>query len=202
MKRLLILAGIAVVAMVAARWLWMSRATHAHITRPASAPAPGKVIVPAGTAFRVRLVEGISEGSKAGEILQGVTPDPVLAGTELAVPTDTRVQLKAIRIQDRDKAVADVTLQLQDLLFSDQSVPVHSSTVTTQMKRMSDIELFGRALGSMLGGAIGAARSASAGGNPGIGAGAVGGRQAGGPADESLVVFEIIEPIDLTGVAW
>ena len=202
MKRLLILTGIAVAAMVAARWLWMSRAAQAHITRPASAPASSNVIVPGGTAVRVRLVEAISEGSKAGEILQALTADPVFAGTELAIPADTRVRVKAIRIQDRDKEVADVTLQLQDFLFSDRNVPVHSNTVTTRMKRMSDIELLGRALGSMIGGAIGAARSASAGGNPGIGAGAVGGRQAGGPSGENVLVFDITEPIDLTGVAW
>jgi hypothetical protein len=200
MKRLFVFASIAVAAMIAAISIWISRAAHAHITRPAAPPAASSLIVPAGTAVRVRLVEGISEGSKAGETLQGLTADPVFAGTELAIPTDTRVHVRVIRIRDRDKDVADVMLQLQEFLFSNRNVPVHSGTVPTQMKRLSDIGLFARALGAMLRGAIGAARSASAGRNPGIGAGAVGART--GSPEENFLIFKIIEPIDLTGVAW
>ncbi len=202
MKRLLIFASISLAALIAAREIWISRAAPAYVARPAATPASSSIIVPAGTAVRIRLVEGISEGSKPGEMLQGLTANPVRAGTELAIPPDTRVRVRMTGIQDRGEDVANVTLELQGFLTSDRNVPVHSNAVTTQMKRLSDLALFARALGGMLGGAIGAARSASAGRNPGIGAGAVGSRQARGRAEESFLVFEITEPIDLTGVAW
>src|SRR5262245_2201742 len=98
--------------------------------------------------------------------------------------------------------LAHVTLALEDFLARDGNVPVHSNTVTIQMKRLSDIAMLARTLGGLLGGAVGAARTASAGGNPGIGAGAVGSRQAGRWPEENFLIFEITRAIDLSGVAW
>ena len=202
MKRAIVLLGIAAVVAVSAA-MWTSRAAR---NRAAEAPVPSAtspLVLPPGTLVQIKLVGGISEGSRAGETLQGLTTEPILVGTELAIPADTRVVAAITAIHDLNDEVAEVTLQLQELIFRDRNIPVHAGPVTTKMKPMSDFDLLSRAMGGMLGGAVGAARSAAAGRDPSVGAGAVGAESGGEETyNKNRLIFRTLEPIDLTGIAW
>jgi hypothetical protein len=180
---------------------WSSRTSGAHAqAEHESVP----VILPAGTSVRVRLVETISQDTKAGDTLQGTIADPVLVNSQIAIPANTRALVKLIRIQVRKDEIADVSLELKELISKDRSVPVHSSSVTTALKRMSDIDVLARSVAGMIGGAVGAARSASVGRSPDVGAARVGSQTAGATQQDTqeILVFKTAEPVDLSTVRW
>jgi hypothetical protein len=207
MRQALLLLGVAAVA-IALTAIWANRAARERVTNAQVPSAPPKVVVPAGTAISIKLVQGISEGSKPGEQLQALTTDPIVLGSELAIPADTRVTVTIVRMRDGrgdDDDIADVTLQPKEIIFRDRSVPIHATPITIKMKRMSDVGLLARSMGGMLGGAVGAAGSASVGRDPGFGAGTVGGQSAGDSSETGVprvLVFKTTAPTDLTGVEW
>jgi uncharacterized protein YcfJ len=205
MKRTLILVSIFAVLIIVGLSLWTRRSNAVSPAGAPAGPAVNRIIVPPGTGIRVRLVEGISEGSKPGDTLQALVADSVFVNYQLVIPADTRALVSTAGIRDRKDGMADVTVQLKELIFSDRHVPVRSNPVTIRLERLSDFDLITRAAGGIVGGAVGAARSASVGRNPSVGAGAIGVGSAGRGTeekDEDIVLFHTVEPLDLTGVRW
>jgi hypothetical protein len=201
MKRALILFCIAgsifaVAMLISPRW--PSR-------RSASPPqAKPVLILPAGTSVPIRLVGIISEDSKAGDTLQGVVADSIFLSSRIAIPVSTRALVKLVRIQPRKDEVADVSVELKELISRDGKVPVHSGSVTTSLKVTSDVDLIARGIAGLIGSAVGAAGSASLGRSPDVGAARLGNRLSTGATrqDTQEIVFKTAEPIDLTTVTW
>jgi hypothetical protein len=163
-----------------------------------------RVLLPPDTNVRVRLIETISESSKPGDVLQGVTADPVLVDSQPVVPNDTRALLTLKEIQRPKHDFADVTLQLTGLIFKSGKVQVNAGPVKARLQFLSDVSVLTRSVVGIIGGAMGAAGNASI-GNPDAGAATVGGLSAGAASqskDQQILVFKITDAVDLTGTTW
>jgi hypothetical protein len=180
-----------------------SRAAAAHMQNEAR--LPGRIVVPKGTSIRIKLLQGISRATKPGDMIQGVTLESVFINGQLAIPANTRASMHIGNIEKLPDDLAQTTVQLQELTFKDQTVAVHTEPVVATLERISDLDLMSQAAGGLLGGAIGAAGGAAVRGDPRIGAGTVGemaAGQEGGENSEGLLRFQIVEAVDLTGIAW
>ena len=195
--RALILTCICTSIFAVAMMISAHRSSHASAAPPHAEPAP--VVVPAGTIVHVRLLQSISDDTKAGDIIQGFVANPVLVNSQIVIPVNTRALTKVIEIQPRKGGVADVSIELNGLIFKDRNIRIPGNTVTKAMKPLSDIDVLARGFFGILDGAIGAAGSASVGRSPNAGAATAGRLSAGAQQDiPELLVFTTAEPLDLT----
>src|SRR5438128_717312 len=81
MKRILMLIYIFGPAIVISLSVHVARSVHASSIQATAATNSGRLVVPAGTVVRIRLVQGVTAGTKAGEDLEAVTAEPSFAGT-------------------------------------------------------------------------------------------------------------------------
>jgi hypothetical protein len=203
MKRALSFASVgtsilAVAILILARWPSRTPAVY-----PPAKPTP--LILPVGTRIPVRLTGVISEDSKAGDTLQGVVADSVLANSEIAIPVNTRAFVELIRIRTRKDEVANVIVELKELMSKDHNVQVPGEPVETSLNLTSDVDLLARSIAGLIGSAVGAAGSASVGRSPDVGAARMGDRLSTGatePDTQKILVFKTATPIDLTTVVW
>jgi hypothetical protein len=205
MKRALILLCLFMPAAATGISVWAVRSRAAATRMRNEASSPGRIVVPKGTYVRVKLLQGISAATKPGDMLQGVTLDPVLIDGRMVIPANTRAAMHVGDIQKRRGGLAEATVQLRELSFTDRTVAVHTAPVVATLERISDIDLMSRAAGGLLGGAIGAAGGAALHGDPSVVAGGVGGMtagQEGGEDSAGLLRFQLVETVDLTGIAW
>lgn len=180
-----------------------SRAAAAHMRNETG--SLGRIVVPKGTYIRIKLLQGISRATKPGDMIQGVTLEPVLVDGRMAIPAKTRASIHVGNIEGLQDGLAQASVQLQELTFTEQTIAVHTAPFVAALERISDLDLMSRAAGGMLGGAIGAAGGAAVRGDPRAGAGTVAGMaagQEGGEDSAGLLRFQIVEPLDLTGIAW
>jgi hypothetical protein len=203
MKRVFMLASVFGPAVVISLSFWIARSARAvHVQEPTSS---GQVVVPSGTQIRLRLVQGITAGTRIGENLQALTAEATLLDKHILIPEDTRALVEVLDFHKEKPEVATVTMQLNELIFKDRNVRVRSAPITARLGRLTDVDLATRAAGGLIGGAVGAAGSAAARANPDVGATAIGGLAAGAPSEpdlESVLVFRVLEPIDLSGIRW
>jgi hypothetical protein len=203
MRRVLLLVAIFGPAIIILLSVWVTRATRASSVHEGT--SSGQIVVPAGTTIRIRLVQGVTAGTQIGENLQGLTAGATLQGTQMIIPEATRALVEVMDIHKENPEAASVTMQLNELMFKDRDMPVHSAPITAKLDRLTDLGLMSRAAGGLIGGAVGAAGSAAVRGNPQVGATAIGGLAAGGTGDpnqEKILSFQILQPIDLTGIRW
>jgi hypothetical protein len=200
MKRVLILACIFGPALVISLSVWVVRST-----RYAQEPIGSRqVVLPAGTEIRIRLVQGVTAGTRVGDNLQALTEATFESG-RMRIPKDTRALVEVLYVHKEKPEVANVTMMLNELIFKDRDVPVRSAPITAKLDRLTDLDLVSRAAGGLIGGAVGAAGSAAVRTNPEVGATAIGALAAGGTREidqEKVLSFQILEPIDLTGIRW
>jgi head-tail adaptor len=205
MKRVLILVSVFGPALIIISLsVWAGRSTRAvHAQERTSS---GQVVVPSGTQIRVRLVQGVTAGSRIGENLQALTVEPTFQDRQMLIPEDTRAVVEVLDLHKEKPEAASVTMQLNELIFKDRDVRVRSAPITAKLDRLTDLDLVSRAAGGLIGGAVGAAGSAAVRTNPDVGATAIGGLAAGAssqpPDQEKVVAFQLLEPIDLTGIRW
>jgi hypothetical protein len=206
MKRALILLFLFAPAAITGISIWAVRSTRAAAAHVQSdTRASSHLVIPKGTNIRVKLMQSISHATKPGVLIQAVTDEPVFIGGQLAIPANTRAALHIGDIQKPHDGLAEATVQLRELNFSDQTVAVHTEPVVATLPRESDLDLMSRAAGGMLGGAVGAAGGAAVRGDPRAGAGTVAGLaagQEGGESSSGLLHFQLVEPVDLTGIRW
>ncbi|HEY2384509.1 MAG TPA: hypothetical protein VGK48_25305 [Terriglobia bacterium] len=203
MRRFLFLLCIFGPSLVIALSIWTVRSIRASADQVVNSPA--RVVLPAGTRIRIRLVGELSSETKSGDIMQAIIADTVMAGTYPAVPAEARGFVRVLSVEKHPRDEGKVTLRLLSLMAQNRTVPLHSSPLTTDLKRASDLSLMGRAASELIGGALGAAAGAEIARNPSVGAGAVG-EFAAGPAtedtDKDALVFKLLDPIDVTGLKW
>jgi hypothetical protein len=205
MKRFLILLCIFGPSVAIAISVSAVRSIQASQRRAEVGHGTGVVIVPVGTRVRIRLVGDLSKAAESGDVRQAITSGPTLSGTQTLIPTETlaRVRILSLEKQSGGKVVA--TLQLQNLISQNRIIPVHSGVITAELNRASDIDVIRRAASGMIGGAIGASTSGVVRNDPRLGAAALAGIAAGTGSEDNAddtLVFQILDPIDLTGIRW
>jgi len=204
MKRFLILLcifGPSVAIAVSVSVVRSIQASQAHVEQR---HGTGIVIVPAGTSVRIRLVGGLSNAAESGDLRQAITSGPTLAGTQTLIPVDALATVRILSLEKQPGNKVTVRLQLEALISKNRNIPVHSDVITAELDFASDFAVMRRAASGMIGGAIGASTSAVVKNDPRLGAAGLGGMAAGmGSEDESGdLVFQIVDPIDLTGIKW
>jgi hypothetical protein len=202
MKRVLILVSIFGPALVILLSVWVARSARAVYAQEPTGST--QIVLPAGTEIRIRLVQGVTAGTKVGDNLQALTEATFEAG-QMRIPKDSRALVEVLEVHKEKPEVANVTMMLNELIFKDRKVPVRSAPITAKLDRLTDLDLIARAAGGLIGGAVGAAGSAALRTNPDVGATAIGGLAAGGTSaidQEKVFSFQLLEPIDLTGIRW
>lgn len=186
-------------------------ALSVRATRSAQASAdqvvnsPDRVVVPAGTRIRVRLVGELSSETKSGDIMQAIVANTVMAGTYPSIPAETRGFVRVLSVERPRRGEAKVTLRLVSLTGQNRTVALRTSAITTDLKRQSDVTMIGRAGEQLIGGALGAAAGAVISKNPSVGAGTIGEfatGQATEDNDKEAIGFKLLRPIDVTGIKW
>ena len=103
---------------------------------PAPAPAAKPaVILPAGTAFRVRTIDAIDvDATKAGAKFRGAVDDPIMAGGEVIVPRGADVTLVAAKVQQGGKMKGSdlISLKVNSIVVRGRSYPVVTSLSETK----------------------------------------------------------------------
>jgi len=140
--------------------------------------APGAVLIPAGTTFRVRTIDMIDvDAAHSGMTFRGSLDDPIMLGGDIIVPRGADVVLVAAKVQQggRIKGSAMVELKVNSIAVRGRFMPV----VTTQFQAKSEGE-GKKTTRKVLGGAgLGAAIGGLAGGGKGAGIGALAGAATG-----------------------
>jgi len=147
---------------------------------PNKPPAPvPSVIIPAGTAFRVRTVDQIDvDAAQAGAKFKGIIDDPIMVGGNVVVPRGTDATLQAVKVQQSGKMKGSDLIQLK--LNSIVIKGVHYQMVTSfkeiaggsEGKSTSKKVLGGAGLGAIIGGIAGGGKGAAIGAAVGGGGGA------------------------------
>jgi hypothetical protein len=205
MRRFLILLCIFGPSVVIAVWVSALRSTQVSPDQAEMDHRTGVVIVPAGTRVRIRLVGGFSNAAESGDLRQAITSVPTAIGTQTLIPEETRALVRVLAIEEQPERKARVTLQLQSLMSQNRKIPVHSNVITAELNRESDLNVMSRAGSGMIGGAIGAAGSGVLKNDPNMGAVSIGGLAAGTDGEDGAaadLVFQILDPVDLTGIRW
>jgi hypothetical protein len=203
MRRFLILVCIFGPSVAIAVSVSVVRSIQASQGRVEADHGTGVVIVPAGTLVRVRLVGGLSNAAQSGDVRQAITDGPTLAGMQTLIPPDTLANVRILSLEQQSGGKVEATLQLQALLSKNRIIPVHSKIITAELNLASDFAVMKRAASGLIGGAIGASTSSVLKNDPRLGAAAIGGMAAGTGFEESAdLVFEVLDPIDLTGIKW
>ena len=150
-------------------------------------PAPAKkpvarppVVIPAGTAFRVRTIDFIDvDVTEAGARFRGALDDPIMSGGDVIVPRGAFVTLVAAKVQQGGKMKGSdlIELKVNSIMVGGRSYPV----VTTVSESKSDGEgkktagkvVGGAGLGAIFGGIVGGGKGAGIGALVGGGAGTI-----------------------------
>lgn len=152
---------------------------------PAKTSAAPSVLIPAGTAVTVRLIDAINvDATAAGQSFRASIDDPVLIGGAAVVPRGADAEVQAVKVEQsgRIKGSDEITLKLTRIVVNGKSFDVASSYVEQKSagegKKSTRKVLGGAGLGAIVGGiaggGTGAAIGAAAGGAGGAALSATG----------------------------
>jgi len=143
-----------------------------------SAPADTGVLVPAGTAFRVRTIDMIDvDATQAGTKFRGSLDDPIMVGGEVIVPRGADVVMVASKVKQGShmKGSAMVELKVDEISVRGRFLPVVTTASVSKSKGEGK-----KSARKIVGGAgLGAVIGAIAGGGKGAGIGALAGGAGG-----------------------
>lgn len=145
----------------------------------AASPRAGRVVVPAGTAITVRMIEGVdSDVAGAGEKFRASLDQPLQVGTQTIAPRGADATVQVVRVEQSGKLTGrdEVALDLYDITINGKKYAVASSYAEVQSEsrtRGTAVKTGGgAALGAIIGGLAGGGRGAAIGATAGAGAGA------------------------------
>ena len=139
-------------------------------------PAPAKtVVVPAGTAVNVRLVQEVDvDVSQSGQTFKATVDDPVMIGGSIVIPRGATAVVQAVKVEQSGKMKGSdkVTLKLNAIGFGGMMYDVASSYVESSGKgegkktarKVGGGAGLGAIVGGIAGGGEGAAIGAAVGG--------------------------------------
>lgn len=146
-----------------------------NLSQPSSgaAPAPTSrkaVLIPAGTAFRVRTLDLIDvDSTEAGAKFRGTVDDPIMLGGDVIVPRGADVTMVAAKVQQGGKVKGSdlIELKVNAISVRGRSYPVVTSVSQTKSagegKKSAGKILGGAGLGAIIGGIAGGGKGAGIG---------------------------------------
>jgi hypothetical protein len=155
-------------------------------TPPPPPPAPrasssqGSLELPARTNLVIRLIDAVdSETARPGQTFQASLDQPVVIGSDVAIPRGADVVLKLVDAKESGTFTgrAELALNLQSIKVNGRTVEVNTQTVSRESdsqgaqtaKRGAVGAVVGAGLGAVFGGGKGAATGAAVGGAAGAG---------------------------------
>jgi hypothetical protein len=153
------------------------------VSQAASAPSgrnatTNKVVIPAGTAFRVRTLDPIDvDATRAGMQFRGTLDDPIILAGDIIVPRGADVVLVAAKVDQggRFKGSDLIELKVNSISARGRSHPVVTSLAQAKTdgegKKTARKVLGGTGLGAIIGGIAGGGTGAAIGALSGAAAG-------------------------------
>lgn len=186
-----------------------STTTNTAQATPAAPPVPRSLTVPAGTTLQIRTVEELSsEKSQVNDVFHGTLNSEVMVGDSVAIPAGADVEG---RVMDAKNAThytgqSSLGLQLTRISYNGHSYNIvtdqWSKQGTARGKNTAAKVGGGAAVGAILGGIIGGGKGAAIGATAGAGAGAGANTITRGQQvelrPESLISFQLQNPISVT----
>jgi len=179
---------------------------------PAPPAAPVTVTVPAGTRISVRLTDPLSsETAKVGDTFRGTLDNAISIGDKVVVPRDADVQgrVLAAKPSTHFTGQSELTLEMTMLDINGKSYDLATSQWdkkgTARGKRTAATVGGGAALGAVIGAIAGGGKGAAIGAGAGAAAGTgVQGVTKGQKVElpsESVLDFELAQPVTVTPAA-
>ena len=141
---------------------------------------PSRVVLPAGTTFRVRTIDKIDvDATQAGMTFRGSLDDPIMSGGVVVVPRGAEVVLVAAKVQQGGKMKGSdlVQLKVNAIAVNRRLLPVVTSLVETKSagegKKTTRKILGGAGLGAAIGGIAGGGKGAGIGALVGAASGTI-----------------------------
>jgi len=147
----------------------------------AATPAAPRTVLPAGTRFVIRMIDGVdSERNTIGQTFAASLDEPVMIDGETAIPRGADVVVKLVDDKESGRLTGrtTLTLDLMSVKVNDRMVDVNTETVTEESssrgartaKVAGGTALLGTIIGAVAGGGKGAAIGLGAGAAAGAGA--------------------------------
>ena len=170
------------------------------------------VVVPSGSALRVRINEGMNSKTTApGTTFDGVVLSDVQAGGSIAIPRGASIQGTVVDAHTAGQlnGKGELKLQVTSVSFGGRTYPVatdfwwHQGVDKTANTVGNTVGLagFGALIGAVAGGGVGAAVGAGVGGVAGLGVSSASGRGEAALPPEAIVTFHLTRPTDVTTVS-
>jgi hypothetical protein len=174
---------------------------------PPKAPAKKAIILPAGTAFRIRTIDAIDvDSTQAGARFRAAIDDPMMLGGDVIVPRGADVVLVAAKVQQGGKMKGSdlIELKVNSIVVEGKSYPVVTSISETKTggegKKTTRKVVGGAGLGAIIGGIAGGGTGAAIGAVAG-GAGGAALSAAGQPhlkiPSETRLQFQLMSDVKI-----
>jgi len=151
-------------------------------TPPPPPPQPmaqGGFMLPAGTNFVIRMIDGVdSERDRVGQTFRASLDQPVMIDGNAVIPRGTDVLVKLVDAKQSGKLTGktELALSLQSVSINGQMVDLNSQTVTEESSsrtgRTAKVAGGTAALGAIIGGIAGGGKGAAIGAGAGAATGA------------------------------
>jgi hypothetical protein len=175
---------------------------------PATIPEHQEVVIPRGTALRVRIDEAVNtRRNRAGDQFRASLAEPIVVGGKTVVPRGTPFLGHVTESQPsgrlQGRAVLALTLDSFELEGKGYRVRTGSVNRVSAAHKKRNFELIGggAGLGALIGGLAGGGKGALIGAGAGAGAGTAGAAATGkkdvGVAVETLLTFPLKTPVQL-----
>jgi hypothetical protein len=144
----------------------------------AAKPAAARTVLPAGTRFVVRMIDGVdSERNAIGQTFAASLDEPVMIDVETVIPRGADVVVKLVDDKESGKLTGrtTLTLDLMSVKVNGRLVDVNTETVTEESSSRGARTAKMAGGGALLGTIIGAVAGGGKGAAIGLGAGAAAG---------------------------
>ncbi|HWR54205.1 MAG TPA: hypothetical protein VN428_24060 [Bryobacteraceae bacterium] len=177
-------------------------------TQTSDPPAPEmvEVVIPKGTALRVRTVQALSTASNgAGDRFEAVLVSPLVQGGRMAVPRGAAVSGHVTEARPsgrlRGRGQLSVTLDSIEVDGRRHTIETGSAGRVSEAHKKRNVAFIGggAGLGALIGGIVGGGKGAAIGAGAGAGAGTAGAAATGVKhariGSESVLSFKLREPL-------
>jgi hypothetical protein len=176
---------------------------------PVTPPPPQKITIPSGTQLSIRLSDEVnSEKAQVGDVFHGSVSAPVTMDDQTVIPTSADVEGRVVEVKSAGRFAGQsvLTLELTKLTMNGRSYSLQTSQWSksgngrgkSTAAKVGGGAAVGAVLGGIFGGGKGAAIGAAAGAGAGTGVSAATKGQQIILRPESVIAFQLQNPITVT----